>query len=70
MTCGVASVEIVQRICHECRKNSVAFSMLPAEGSIITANYVPNAGKAIASAFRKWDEVLRVGLNKSATECG
>jgi len=31
--------------------------MLAAEGSIFTANYVPNAGKAAASAFRKWDEV-------------
>jgi hypothetical protein len=53
--------------------------MLPAEGSIITANYVPNAGKATASAFRKWDEVLSgsegfkeilagVGLNKGAQQ--
>jgi hypothetical protein len=68
MTCGVASVEIVQRICHVCRNNSVAFSMLLAGGSIIIANYVPSAGKAAASAFRKWDAVLRVGLNKGAQQ--
>ena len=63
-------MEIVQRICHECRKNSVAFSMLPAEGSIITANYVPNAGKATASAFRKWDESSSYGSRECAgTDC-
>lgn len=70
MTCGVASVEIVQRICHACRNNSVAFSMLASEDSIIAANYVPNAGKAAASAFRKWDEDFKSRFEQgSATEC-
>ena len=44
--------------------------MMPVEGPIITANYVPNPGKAAASAFRKWDEGFTIDLNKERNECG
>jgi hypothetical protein len=50
--------EFVQRICHVWRNNSVAFSMTAATGTIVSSNFVPNAGKAAASSFRNWDEGL------------
>jgi hypothetical protein len=42
--------------------------MLASEDSIIAANYVPNAGKAAASAFANGTKILRVGLNKGAQQ--
>src|SRR5215204_6507639 len=59
MTCvALRPWGFVQRICHVCRNNSVAFSTGPGGGLTLTANFVPNVANADVSAFRKWDEGL------------